>query len=432
MKFFSRTLSMILSFQLLWSCNGQYSIEGLQVKSSDSNIIELNGSIAKALHQFSNLIIPSAMAQDGEMIVYDMTDPNNPQFIHSEEITGNTYSIKIEKDKVINRVIKLSYESYDDDSKSRDLLIETTPETKVVTSNLNEESTFKSRIAEKVVQIELDHESISVKESKYRIQEIKKDPLDDVFDIISDREIVYKLLTSRKEVARKVSEYAALYRWGMSNKNSDAMTKAYDVIRQIAIDEGLLELEEEKSEKELKNYFLSANYMDLVKFEEVNNFEEAEQKLNETLKKTISVMNEAMIEDGLKEGTDHWNQMIDTAKKYYEERLQEAKIFFSKKIDNKYLSQVNYLYEIDFDKLKDYDEGFNLLKAAADKSQVYLNKLMADDKITEKDSLWQETMDGLQLQFEERIIELEKYFGIVKEESKEKSSESKEMATAKK
>ncbi|MFY7993182.1 MAG: hypothetical protein ACOVP4_07825 [Bacteriovoracaceae bacterium] len=424
MKFFGRTLSMILSFQLLWSCNGQYTIEGMKVNSGTENVIELNGSIAKAFHHFSNMIIPSAMAQDGEMVVYDMTDPNDPLQIHSEEITGNTYSIKIEKDKVINRIIKLSYESYDDDSKSRDLLIEPTEETKIVTSNLNEEGTLKSRLAEKVVQIELDSESISLQESKYRLKEVKKDSIDDVLDIIGDKEIVYHLLTSRKELAVTVSKYAAYYRWGINNKNSDAIKKAQEAIRQIAIDEGLLK--EEKPEEELKNYFEEINYMDLVKFEEVANLEDAYQKLSETVDKTIKVMSDAMINDGVKEGSDHWNEMIDAAKKHYEKRRLEAEEFYTTKVENKYLAQVSYLDEVDFDELKDYQEGYNLLKIAAQKSHEYLNDLMAKDKITEKDSQWQETMKELDVLFQNRVNELEEYFGTPKEPKLE------EMTMAKK
>lgn len=410
MKFFGRTLSMILSFQLLWSCNQQYLVDSLQGKSTDEKFIELKGSIAKTFHHLSNFIIPSAVAQDGEMIIYDMTDPNDPVEIYAEEIYGKSYSIKIEKEKILNRPIKLSYESYDDDSKSRQLLIESVPQIKTLNSDLNEEGTLKSRLAENVIKIELDEAPAAKELVQSRITEIKKESLDKVLNVIGEKEVVYKLLVSRKKIAEKVSYYAAVYHKGLEKNNADEIKDAQDIIRQIAMDEGLL-----------KKEYSYKNYVDEIKTESYKDFDTFKKVLTEAISKTMEEMKMLMTKDGIKEGSDEWIAILTEAKNKYDLRLKEGEQYFSGKTENKYLLQVKFLDEVDFFKVKDYNDGRVQLESAYNKSYEQLNKLMENDKLTEKDIMWQETIKALDKSYMLRISSLDTFFGMNNQKSQQKS-----------
>ena len=330
-----------------------------------------------------------------------MTDPNDPVEIYAEEIYGKSYSIKIEKEKILNRPIKLSYESYDDDSKSRQLLIESVPQINTLNSDLNEEGTLKSRLAENVIKIELDEAPAAKELVQSRITEIKKESLDKVLNVIGEKEVVYKLLVSRKEIAEKVSYYAAVYHKGLEKNNADEVQQAQDNIRQIAMDEGLLKKE--------YNY---KNYVDEIKTESYKDFDTFKKVLTEAISKTMEEMKMLMTKDGIKEGSDEWIAILTEAKSKYELRLKEGEQYFSGKTENKYLPQVKFLDEVDFKLVKDYTDGRFQLEMSYNKSIEQLKNYMLADKLTEKDILWQETLKGLEVRYLERIKELDVFFGV--------------------
>ena len=343
------------------------------------------------------------------MIIYDMTDPNDPVEIYAEEIYGKSYSIKIEKEKILNRPIKLSYESYDDDSKSRQLLIESVPQINTLNSDLNEEGTLKSRLAENVIKIELDEAPAAKELVQSRITEIKKESLDKVLNVIGEKEVVYKLLVSRKKIAEKVSYYAAVYHKGLEKNNADEIKDAQDIIRQIAMDEGLL-----------KKEYSYKNYVDEIKTESYKDFDTFKKVLTEAISKTMEEMKMLMTKDGIKEGSDEWIAILTEAKSKYELRLKEGEQYFSGKTENKYLSQVKFLDEVDFFQLKDYEDGRLQLESAYNKSYEQLKKLMGNDKLTEKDIMWQETIKALDNSYMLRISSLDTFFGMNNQQNQQK------------
>jgi hypothetical protein len=142
----ARILSFILCFQLAVSCN---SYEASTTVSNSLNPIpegffRLNGILSKTFNVLSNSLMPSAVAAEGTITVYDMKDPSDPKEIHSQTISGtDEFSIDLKEEEVSSGLIGVHFVSTEDSLKNRIYLSEVSSE---ITADMNQAESFKSEI----------------------------------------------------------------------------------------------------------------------------------------------------------------------------------------------------------------------------------------------------------------------------------------------
>jgi hypothetical protein len=140
----SRFLSFIISFQLLWGCNGQFLLSGAL-----SDELEISGVIARVLQ---NTFISSAHASDerGRLIVTDISDLDKGEVIYSEEIVGKTYSFKVNRNK--SSMLKIEYIPDDENEESREAILDPSSEySNRVDLSLNRPNSIQSKIIRQIV-----------------------------------------------------------------------------------------------------------------------------------------------------------------------------------------------------------------------------------------------------------------------------------------
>jgi hypothetical protein len=175
MKTLSRILSLIVSSQLMVGCN-QVSTNNTTIKTKapgSRDSITISGSIASTIHHLTNLIMPNAMAADGTLILYDISNTNaEPVEIDRWEISGETYSIKAKKSLAQDKILKLSFESNDPD-KNREILIDASGSVNSIEAPINPEEYFKSKIFESQLKSEFRGFTGNIKEIKASFSAMK-------------------------------------------------------------------------------------------------------------------------------------------------------------------------------------------------------------------------------------------------------------------
>ncbi len=147
LKLISRILSLVICFQLAVGCN-TYStsttINDLEAPVPDG-FIRFNGIISKAFNTITNSIFPQAMAAEGEVIFYDVTDPGAPQEIHRKSISGtDSFSVDLKEEDIKSGLIRVRFEPTDPDPlKEREFL---TVASQKMTATMSNEESIKSEI----------------------------------------------------------------------------------------------------------------------------------------------------------------------------------------------------------------------------------------------------------------------------------------------
>lgn len=214
----SRLLSFILCFQLCASCTGGgggassvinsngSSGPGSNNTQSQPSTLEISGSIVRALHGVSELIVPSAAAAEGKIVLYDYSNPGSPVEIESQEITGtDAFTLKVESEKVADRVLHLSFTSTEGDDKSREMLLGPAISDEVITAQLDKTATMKAQILKQQLRQEYENGSLKAPEEvRARFQEIEVKDDDTDLDVIGDQELLFKVMASNP------SEFALL------------------------------------------------------------------------------------------------------------------------------------------------------------------------------------------------------------------------------
>ncbi len=341
MKFLSRLLSLLLSFQLLWSCE---ATQHLNINDEVQDVVEIHGEIAKVFMKVSNLIIPSAMAQEkmevakkveaapvkskalvipeGLITVYDMSDPNDPVELYSENLVGSSYNIKMPRQAIENKIIKISYESYDSDDLSRDQIVEIKQPLKSIAQDLSKEETLKSRVAEEHLKIEINAERIKLEDSKQMLAKINSIfSIKDVMEAINNKDVMIQLLLYNKRIAQKVSQLAANYRIALNSGDKRTVQNSKDKIIRIAKDLGLL--------KDTNRYFESNNRMSKIEFSSYRDLKEVEAALTRAYDASWRDAVNLMREDRISEKDSVWKDTISLFKQDLARRLQSADSYFN-------------------------------------------------------------------------------------------------------
>jgi hypothetical protein len=110
MKTLNQLISFLIIFQLCFACNGGAGSGGVVSVgngSSSSGTINFNGSLAKAFNTMGSFLIDSAVAQEGEINVIDISNPSNPQSLGTFDVDDETqgFSFKLPASKVSGKII---------------------------------------------------------------------------------------------------------------------------------------------------------------------------------------------------------------------------------------------------------------------------------------------------------------------------------------
>lgn len=236
MQFFKRLVSQVLILQLFMSCTSNNGSIHSGVKNSPvlpGNTIEINGLISQAFKSISNILISEAMAASGTITLYDLTNPETPVEIYSQEITGSSYySIKLNKAEVSSKILKASFISNEDMTKSRDILFEVKSSDVVVDGSMNEDLTLQALILEEQLQFELNQGEIQLAEIKERFRIIKDESTSEITDILGDKATVMKL-SQNPETKKMFREIAVQYKRALKESDEAAQSelrqKLFDV-----------------------------------------------------------------------------------------------------------------------------------------------------------------------------------------------------------
>jgi hypothetical protein len=254
MKTISRTLAMIVSLQLAVGCEPYGNSAGRGLPGSVSDSLEISGSIARSI---SNFIMPSAVAADGTLSVYDASMPDALVEIYSEELSGSDdYSIQVQKSLVQGRLIKIKFISNEGDEKNRDLLLMAGDAGANLNGSLDEDSSIRSIILEQQLKVELGRgEIVSLKQVKDRFAGLKDAGIDSEMDILGDRDALMKMFQSGK-FRETAAELLAVYRLAIEQGNTEEANNVvqkllYYSIRAGVMRDGILKCAEDKNSAKL-------------------------------------------------------------------------------------------------------------------------------------------------------------------------------------
>ncbi len=199
MNMLKRTISLILVFQLCWACNGSSSSSGVvKTGGSSSSGASSSMTISGTITSLMDLVMASAMAQNGDLVVQDITDPDNPVVLHSESLSGtNTFSVTVKKSDVAGgRLIKATYTSSDSPNDgSRSLLFNLAGSEATVDASMNSDTTMNSMVFEQQLLQEKNRGDITGADYLNRFKAIKNDDHTSEFDVLGgDKTTIKKLL----------------------------------------------------------------------------------------------------------------------------------------------------------------------------------------------------------------------------------------------
>jgi hypothetical protein len=202
---FKRSLSLLLAFQLCYSCTGAGGGAGMDIgsggSSSGGGAVIIKGLISGVFHRVSETVLPEAIAQEGRIDVYDSTDPTqDPKFIKSfvVEKESEGYSIELTKEEAEGKLLELNYSGV---SGVREIIINVDEGESAVDAEINEDNHFESQILKEQLKLEFS-ESNSVSDLRERFKSLKalKDVSSDL-SIFSDSSSMKEVLKDEKNGA---------------------------------------------------------------------------------------------------------------------------------------------------------------------------------------------------------------------------------------
>lgn len=239
MKKICQTLTMIISFQLAVGCNGAAGPSGAIIvpktpNPSSGDSLEISGSIARVINTLSGLMISSAYAAEGDLYIYDVTNPLAPNKMHTETISGNnTFKVKMKKSEVGSKLIKAVFVSTEGNEKSREFLFDLEGSESFVDASMDENTSIRSKILE----AQLIAENVS--DFKSRFKEIKSDSLATELAMFGDSAMLSKLLFD-PSLSSSIAELIAKRRIAVNEGNIEGSFELQKRIFSVAIDNGIV------------------------------------------------------------------------------------------------------------------------------------------------------------------------------------------------
>lgn len=337
------------------------------------------------------------MADEGELFIYDISDPANPVEIHSEYISGTHFSVKVKKDLVENKPLKISFESAVEESKSRELLVESQAKVEAINATLNQDSTIKARINEQQLKIEIEKEAVLPEDSKNKLASISKVSYESELGIIGDKEAVIKLLFHSAAVARETSYWLAIFRIESGKvpekQNLEIINKAISTVKALAVKFNFL-----------NPYLEKLADIGKIDFKGVASLADGKKLMDSVVIKTESNVFEVMKKDGVDEKSDIWIQVVNRIADLKKAKLEELNKLFP--VNVKYADKISEISKIDLGQVKSYEEGEKLITGKADELKKGIVELLKKDGLDEKHSDYLATMQAFEEALAAKLLEL--------------------------
>jgi DNA-binding transcriptional regulator YhcF (GntR family) len=189
-------------------------------------------------HSFGNLLINSAVANDGTINVFDITDPASPLPLGTFEVDDESqgFSFQIESSKIKGKVISIKYEGGDKSSfGSRSMVLDVEDATEIEVEEMNSESTVQSEI----ILTRLKNESVTKEDLKIRFKKLheqKEKLLDDMKELGLSLDALHEYLKDEKKI-RLIETIAEVWASGVDEKDDDIRKSAFDSFKEVANDE---------------------------------------------------------------------------------------------------------------------------------------------------------------------------------------------------
>lgn len=241
MKTLSRTLAMLVSFQLLIGCNDNKikinTPKTLPKVNPVEEFVEISGSIARIM----NFIIPTAAAAEGKLSVIDVSNPDDPKEVTTYDITGtDSFSLKVKKEELKDRILKVQYDSYEGDEKSRTFLFNSSDYGSTVDASLDEDKSLKAKILEAQLKVEYGRGHITNHdEMKKRFGDLKDSSVDDELELAGDKTILMKLMLDAK-IGPVIAEYLAVHRLAVQRDDVEEIKGIEEKLNYFLLDRGLI------------------------------------------------------------------------------------------------------------------------------------------------------------------------------------------------
>ena len=244
MDLLKRTISLILVFQLCWACNGGSggssgvvsgpSGSGGDSGSGDGETINIQGTIGSVFHSLSETLLSSAFAQDGQMEVFDITDPTaSPKslgiFDVQDESSG--YSIDLPADEVQGALIKLKYLGK---AGEREMILNVDPTDTSLKAEVMDTSNFvKSKILEAHLQqeVRLGFSTVDILRTRFKELDANKADIDDDLSDFENIDAIKKIIQDPdkgKELADYIAQARIYSNQGESQKAFELKAEAFD------------------------------------------------------------------------------------------------------------------------------------------------------------------------------------------------------------
>ncbi len=220
-------ISQVLVIQLLVGCSPDElsvisKIPTPTVQPADT--MQINGMISQVLKSLSNLVLPEAVAAEGSIKLYDLSNPVSPIEIYSGDVTGSdAFSITLKRSEASGKLLKASFTSNEDIIESRDIIFEIQGNETQVDASMNEDLGLQAKIIEAQLQYEVNQGELKPGDIKDRFRLIKEDPISDISDLLGDKVTILQL-SQNPDSMEIFKDIAVQYK--RAQKNSDETAKA--------------------------------------------------------------------------------------------------------------------------------------------------------------------------------------------------------------
>ena len=224
MNMVSRLLSLIVCLQLAVSCgpsplkvtfndisptennsgsgnSGSSSGSGSGSSSGGSGVpeeetITINGLIS-AVKAVSDFIFPSAMAAEGTLKVFDLSDPLDPKELASRDITGtDAFSISLSKEMIQGKLIKLNFVSSEGVVKNRDQIFTIDEGQETASAELNQDNAIIAKVIEDYLNYQLIALNAQLEDVLPKVQARLQRDFNEYFEILDTKENMLNYLYS--------------------------------------------------------------------------------------------------------------------------------------------------------------------------------------------------------------------------------------------
>lgn len=242
MDLLKRTISLILVFQLCWACNGASSKSSGVVNTGGASSSSTSTTISGTITGLMDLVMASAVAQTGDIIFEDITDPDNILGIHSEKLVGTkTFSIKLNRSGLSGgKLIRATYTSSDSAEDSRTLLFNVAGTESSVNASMDADKTFSSLLLEKQLQREKDSSKITGADYLDRFKAIKNDDHSNEFEVLGSDKMILKKLMLDPNLSANIADLLAYMKEGRESGDLGIIRDAKLKLYHTAIDYGFM------------------------------------------------------------------------------------------------------------------------------------------------------------------------------------------------